>query len=473
MARRDEDPALLTKKEKFGSNAPSATDVKKYEGEETKKRIYDTAIAGGASEAEASAAVKGSGIGSVTPRLDKMAYDEEQRQQRLATEGAGAPPKRDLRVEQLIRSFKGQAPLAETPLQFAAQVETSKGYGEKSALLTPAGKARATESAIAAGLSPTEAQAQINAATASLLKDVSEKARITKGLTESPTPDYGIGVFKPAGKAATPVEDKPDGTPAPAPTAPPKPLIIPEQPAAEEAQKPQGVLPDGLYAGTANVLGKAATTAVESVGANAAKTAEALKQASLPRLGSGTTTAADDAAAVLNKVKDVAKANLNAKQAEIVAKVLGPASRVGGALSSLGKLAGKANKAKEIYHGIRFYGDKEYQDETIKEMEDFGERGRKAFGSEGTAGDKLSYVGDSLAKGPDMIKTLFSLGALQTQNRRSQEDAAAAEKAADKAQVLFNARAKARRANISDEDFKALPPKERFALMDQIRKAIK
>ena len=474
MARRDEDPALLTKKEKFGSNAPSATDVKKYEGEETKKRIYDTAIAGGASEAEASAAVKGSGIGSVTPRLDKMAYDEEQRQQRLATEGAGAPPKRDLRVEQLIRSFKGQAPLAETPLQFAAQVETSKGYGEKSALLTPAGKARATESAIAAGLSPTEAQAQINAATASLLKDVSEKSRITKGLTESPTPDYGIGVFKPAGQAAPPVADKPPETPAPAPTAPPKPpLIIPEQPAAEEAQKPQGVLPDGLYAGTANVLGKAATTAVDAVGANAAKATEALKQASLPRLGNGPTTAADDAAAVLNKVKDVAKANLNAKQAEIVAKIAGPASRVGRAVGALGSLASKANKAKEIYHGVRFYRDKEYQDETIKEMEDFGERGRKAFGSEGTAGDKLSYVGDSLAKGPDMIKTLFSLGALQTQNRRSQEDAAAAEKAADKAQVLFNARAKARRANISDEDFKALPPKERFALMDQIRKAIK
>jgi len=471
MARRYEDPALLTKKEKFGSNAPSATDVKKYEGEQTKKRIYDTIIEGGASEAEASAAVKGSGIGSVTPRLDKMAYDEEQRQQRLATEGAGAPPKKDLRVQQLIRSFKGQAPLAETPEQFALQVETSKGYGEKSALLTPAGKARATESAIAAGLSPTEAQAQINAATASLLKDVSEKSRITKGLTESPTPDYGIGVFKPAGKAATPVTDKPPETPAP--TAPRKPRIIPEQPAAEEAQKPQGILPDAPIVGTANVLGKAATTAVDAVGANAAKASAALTQASLPRLGSGPTTAADDAAAVLNKAKDVAKANLSAKQADIVAKIAGPASRVGGALSTLGKLAGKANKAKEVYQTVRFFGDKEYQDETIKEMEGFGERGRKAFGSEGTAGDKLSYVGESLAKGPDLMKTLFSLGALQRQNRLSQEDAATAEKAADRAQVLFNARTQARRANISDEDFKALPPKERFALMEQIRKAIK
>jgi hypothetical protein len=211
------------------------------------------------------------------------------------------------------------------------------------------------------------------------------------------------------------------------------------------------------------------------VGANAAKASAALTQASLPRLGSGPTTAADDVAAVLNKAKDVAKANLSAKQAEIVAKIAGPASRVVGALSTstLGKLAGKANKAKEVYQTVRFFGDKEYQDETIKEMEDFGERGRKAFGSEGTAGDKLSYVGESLAKGPDLMKTLFSLGALQRQNRLSQEDAATAEKAADRAQVLFNARTQARRANISDEDFKALPPKERFALMEQIRKAIK
>ena len=137
---------------------------------------------------------------------------------------------------------------------------------------------------------------------------------------------------------------------------------------------------------------------------------------------------------------------------------------MGGALGTLGKFAGGANKLKELYHTGRFFGNKDYQDETIKEMSDFGERGAKAFGSEGSLGDKASYVGEALSKGPDTMKTLLSLGALQTQNRKAQEDAAAASKSYDKAKKLQDLRLEARRANINDEQFKNLSVEERVAL---------
>lgn len=453
----------------FNTAIPNVADKRKLQEGQRKQETYQAAIDSGASEEEALAAVKGSGEGSITPKLDRTAYDAARRQERLSAEAAAAPPvKQDLRVAQLIRKFKGQAPLAETPDQFTAQLETSKGYGEQSALLTPAGRSRATESAIAAGLSPTEAQAQIDQSVESLLKDSRDKARITKGLMESPTPEYGIGVFKPAGSAA--VADKPYVFQVPPFTRTSKPLIIPDRTTeGEEQQKTSSSFP---IAGAANVLGKAAT-AVVNVGSNVPKATEALAQASLPRLGSGATTAAQDSAAILNKARDVARANLALKEAGILSKLVGPASVVGKGLGTLGKVAGFANKAKEVYQTSKFFADKDYQDEAIKEMSDFGERGSKAFGSEGTAGDKLSYVGESLSKGPDLMKTLLSLGALQTQNRVAQNDAATAVKASDKAKVLFDARAKARRANISDEDFKALPVKERVALMQQIRKTVK
>jgi hypothetical protein len=192
---------------------PNVTEKRAAEAQQKKQEIYQQAIASGASEQDAVKAAEGSGYGSTTPRLDKMAFDEEQRQERLAEETAGAPPvKKDLRVAQLIRKFKGQAPLAETPEQFAAQINTSAGYGEKSAMFTPAGVARAVESGVASGLSPVQARAQIDAATASILKDVGDRARITSGLTGSALPPIstaGLTPFAPTGKATPAATTKP------------------------------------------------------------------------------------------------------------------------------------------------------------------------------------------------------------------------------------------------------------------------
>jgi len=190
----------------FGTAIPNVKDIRSYEAGQKKQEVYQAAINSGASEDQAKAQVAGSGYGSITPNLDRSAYEESQRQNRLAEETASAPPvKKDLQMQQLIRSFKGLAPLAETPEQFASQIETSKGFGEKSALLTPAGKSRATESAIAAGLSPNEAQSQIRAATESLLKDTRDKVRITQGLSEYPKFNYNAipAPTTPATTAAT------------------------------------------------------------------------------------------------------------------------------------------------------------------------------------------------------------------------------------------------------------------------------
>jgi hypothetical protein len=200
----------------------NVTEKRAADAQQKKQLIYESAINSGMPEAEAIKQAEGSGYGSATPRLDKMAYDEAQRQERLKSEGAGAAPvKKDLRVQQLIRSFKGQAPLAETPEQFAAQINTSAGYGEESAMFTPAGKARAVESAVAAGLSPVQARAQIDAATASILKDVGDRTRIVSGLGVTPTPVGGTGMMFKAETKTTPTTTvSPEATP---PTKPPKP----------------------------------------------------------------------------------------------------------------------------------------------------------------------------------------------------------------------------------------------------------
>jgi hypothetical protein len=453
----------------YRTNIPRSEDVKLREEELSRQQIVEQAIQSGKSRKEAEVYADSSGIGSSTPNLDKAAFAQSQ---------AGAPSdlgrfktygdKSTFDTQQALRKLRGEAPLAVDQQDFSKQLELSGSFKEKSALLTDTGKARAYQSGIAAGLNPADAKSQVEAA-ADVLRQSLSKAK-----EQAPAPVAAIpqpsGPTRTAEMMATGYNKSLSGKPAVA--AAPKSVAarvtnIPSPVAQEEVEK--GVL-DAIpnVAGAANVMGKAATTGVAKVGEAATKATEQAAKAAVPRLGSGAMTASEEAAAVLNQARDVAKANLAAKEAGILSRLAGPASAIGKYAGVLGKVGGRVDTAKELYQAGRFIIDDKYRDEAIKNVEALGERGLKAFGPEGTLSDKASYVGESLMNGQDKLKTLFSLGAMQTENRRTGERAAESAKNLTNAQKLQSLRLAERKKVISDEDFAKLPSKERIAISRQL-----
>ena len=326
----------------------NVTEKRAAEAQQKKQEIYQQAIASGSSEQDATKAAEGSGYGSATPRLDKMAFDEAQRQERLKAEGAAAPPaKKDLRVEQLIRKFKGQAPLAETPEQFASQINTSAGYGEESAMFTPAGVARAVESGVASGLSPVQARAQIDAATASILKDVGDRTRIVSGLTGSalpPIPTAGLTPLAPTGKATPAATTKPYVFQGPPESAKGTLDITSETP--EEVEKISGA-PESEIGRSARILGTAQVAATRGLGAGATqaekKAAELTKTALGKTVASETLDAAGEVA--LKGSADLTEAAKLTKQQALAAERM---SKVAQGLVTPDEVASNADELKRL-----------------------------------------------------------------------------------------------------------------------------
>jgi hypothetical protein len=464
----------------YGTNQPNVEDVKKNADLTRQQNLYQSSVAQGATPEEARAAAQSLGVGSATPRLDKMAYDESQRQDKL-----GGTPNSDLgrfktygdkstfETQQALRSLRGEAPLANNAQEFQKQLAKSSSFNEKSALQTEGGQARALQSGMAAGLSQADTQSMIDEANKNILQGMKEKATfaakdkqqaqaITAGLMGSGAYNANsmANPFTPKATAASAI----NATTTPSTTPLAKSFTYTPTTQIEETQ--QSSIPN--VAGAANVMGKAVTTGVAKVGEAATKATEQAAKAAIPRLGSGTMTAAEEAAAVLNQARDVAKANLAMKEAGILSKLAGPASAIGKYAGMAGSIASKANLAKEIYQGGRVAFDEKYRNQAIDEMNKYGEEGAKAFGSEGTLGDKAAYVGNSLLRGGDVAKTLLTLGAMQTENRETQNRIAESEKNWSNAQKLQDVRLAARRAKISDEDFAKLPTKERVAISKQI-----
>lgn len=358
MSAKEKAPILNRGKERteynravFGTAFPNVSDKRALQEGQRKQETYQAAIDSGASEEDALAAVKGSGYGSAAPRLERTAYEAAQRQERLKAEGAAAPPaKKDLRVEQLIRKFKGQAPLAETPEQFAAQINTSAGYGEESAMFTPAGKARAVESGVASGLSPVQARAQVDAATASILKDVGDRARITSGLTGSALPSIstaGLAPLAPTGKATPAATTKPYVFQGPPESA--KSIGGASATTAgitEEVEKISGA-PESEIGRSARILGTAQVAATRGLGAGAAqaekKVAELTKTALGKTVASETLDAAGEVA--LKGSADLTEAAKLTKQQALAAERM---SKVAQGLVTPDEVASNADELKRL-----------------------------------------------------------------------------------------------------------------------------
>jgi hypothetical protein len=437
---------------------PNVTEKRAADAQKKNIEIYQSAIASGASEEEALAAVKGSGYGSVTPRLDRMAYDEEQRQERLKSERAAAPPvKKDLRVQQLIRSFKGQAPLAETPEQFAAQINTSAGYGENSAMFTPAGKARAIESAVAAGLSPVQAQAQIDAATASILRDVGERARIVKGLTSPMIPISGAEGLTPTSKAAPATTTKPFelmGPPesAKSPSRKPKPQDIVD---------PETALPETAAELIKSLAGDISTKDVAEVSRPASAVAQTAKQ-----LKDTNALRKLNIAAIMQAVKypvtNTAGVSRFAPIAAQLARTASAATRLAPALTGLSRASKPLQVIDPILQAFRYQTDEDFRQKMIDETLAANEKGLGY--TVGRAAFKANPLSPFANPVPVLAATMEA--PLEARNRLlgAKGELEAQQFNLRLSERREDQRKKIRRSLISDEEFLALPREEKIAV---------
>jgi hypothetical protein len=168
---------------------------------------YDAALKRGASQEQASAAadqaVTDSGIGSITPNLDRAAADNR----KLAASRAAD-----------YEAAKNKA-LKEGLNKFQSDVGKSMTFGEESALLTPEGRQRALKAAVKSGYSFDEADSMVQGAFKKL-QEVGKREN-WKG--------FGSNVDVPV--AVPPLLARPEETAAPAaPAGPTKPDGSPSTP---------------------------------------------------------------------------------------------------------------------------------------------------------------------------------------------------------------------------------------------------
>jgi hypothetical protein len=184
-----------------GSNIVSADMKKEVRDVNAKRDLYQQGIELGMDEEAAAQLVKNSGIGSVTPNLDRW-------QARNNAQGKGEDlggfktygDKSAFEAKNAVRKLQGLAPIAE-PLpadqEFLVNLEKSASFGAESALVgdkAPKGQARAFEAGIRAGYSPEE--------TRKLIADTA--ARITGVVDQQKEKQQFVSDFAEAGKGAVP-----------------------------------------------------------------------------------------------------------------------------------------------------------------------------------------------------------------------------------------------------------------------------
>lgn len=205
--RREEDEETNAAERLVRAGAPDAEKVKQLEAEKTKGLVRNEALRSGKTEEEANAAAASTGLNSATPRLDqgvhtpnldKLARTNSPMGGGGETAGATVGFKSSgeeymFKAKNAIRALQG-LPAVEQELnprdKFQVDVEKSVSFGDKSALNTPDGHARAFERGIRAGYSSDEVNGMLKGASdrlkptedATVLAD----ARPADARTESP-----------------------------------------------------------------------------------------------------------------------------------------------------------------------------------------------------------------------------------------------------------------------------------------------
>ena len=180
-----------------GSNIVSADMKKEVQEAKAKRDLYQQGIELGMDEEAAAQLVKNSGIGSVTPNLDRW-------QARNNAQGKGEDlggfktygDKSAFEAKNAVRKLQGLPPIAE-PLpadqEFLVNLEKSASFGAESALVgdkAPKGQARAFEAGIRAGYSPEETRKLIadTAARITGIVDQRKEEQQPATPTQQPTP---------------------------------------------------------------------------------------------------------------------------------------------------------------------------------------------------------------------------------------------------------------------------------------------
>ena len=501
---------------------------KAVEEKNTRASIKKQALESGMSEDEANRAVAESGIGSVTPRLDRMAGE-----QRRLEESRAANPDPNLQgfktygdkarfeTQNAIRKLQGRQQLTpDTPEQFRQDIGTSMGFGEKSALLTPEGQARAIGKGVKSGLSPEAANAAVQRAFKTLKGTTEGKA--AAGVPPMLARPQEVA---PTARGAAP---KPPVEVTPTPV---KPSAVSEVFLGENQEGAEGSPTRGVIRGTkagATVYGALekkvggarniveeynksgigsrlddlktsaadATKATERAAARMQKFEDTWK-GKFPKAGSASERAAvseynnlkerldtaEGRQAASNKLaQEASEATSKAAAAEKVvggigSKIVGAGEKVGKffaplaplakPLAPVARIAGKvAGPAFEIYDAAKYFtGD---EGEKAKYAESAATLGSRLFTPK-SGGEFLGAVGDVLSPTKNVLGVVES----GRQLSRSSRDARESEAAADTAQKLFDARQAARRADYTDEQFKALSQKDRTDYLKKLRERVK
>lgn len=374
-----------------------------------------------------------------------------------------------------VRELTGRSPIANTPKEFEGLMNKSLGFGEKSALNTPEGRQRAISSGVGAGLSAEDATARVQKAYESL-KGMSK----TVTTPSAPTLPEQYGPPKELANAATttPATNKPL-------------LATPSTPPVSIEAAP---VEEGSVATTVSALrGSALPTALAAKGAMKLPSyVSGLQQtaASAPKLS----TAQQGLAAAEKGVKNVmrlggnktpivgspyesalAKATGKVSQATaevgaaekgiragMAAEKLAPVAKVAGKIAPAAKVLSKVATplavGAELYDTGRFIFSPEQREKMTREVEATAEKG---------------FARSALGGAVNPMKTILGTGKLTGEALQSGRRARESEAAATTAQKLFDARQAARRADYTDEQFKALPQKDRSDYLKGLRERIK
>jgi hypothetical protein len=235
-----------------GSNIVSAEMEKEVQERQAKRNIYQQAIESGLTEDQARQKITDSGIGSVTPNLDRWAASSKSSTAQSRDLGTFKTygDKSAFEAKNAVRKLQGLDPIAE-PLpadkEFLVNLEKSASFGADSALVgdkATKGQARAFEAGIRAGYTPEETRKLIADTAARITGVVDQQAQDEQQPT-APTPQP-----TPKSPAQPPFFEQvynqfktPDTpTPQPTPKSPAQPPFF-EQVYNQFSQKPQSPAP--------------------------------------------------------------------------------------------------------------------------------------------------------------------------------------------------------------------------------------
>jgi hypothetical protein len=463
---------------KYGTNIPNAEEKKRIDSAETAARAADVAKraaqAEGATDEQAMAA--GEEARSFSQATPAERYFAEARRRDKEMLGGFKTYGDKARFDQMnaVRKLQGKEALDADPLkQFDKDMSKSMAFGAESSLNTPEGRQRAMQAGVKAGLSFNDADTAVQGAF-KRLQEIGKRDKTTAGATTpSGTAPAKVGVPPMLALAPEPKTTTPTAAPVTVEATPVEEGMFSKLGGAARG----AALPVSLAATATRTLPSyvkglqqtaAAAPKLSTAQAGLAAAEKGVKNVmrlggnKVPLAGSpyesalGKTTArATQAAAEVSAAEKGLRAGVAAEKLAPVAKVAG---KIAPAAKVLGKVATPLAVGAELYDTGRFVFSPEQREKMTREVESTAEKGALR-----------SALGGVI----NPMKTILGTGKLAVEALQSGSRARESEAAAKTAQSVSDARLAARRADYSDEEFKALSQEERSTYLKNLRGRIK